>query len=104
MFHLSIGKQIKPLKERRGRLFPHAGSGPAAQAILEPETPDHPEGFPDDLPRHFGAAQKAIRENDRHLGDLHSLHPDLVVELDLEAVAVGPDAIEMDGAEGAPAE
>ena len=45
------------------------GAGRATQAILEEQAPDHPEGFADDVPGHFGGALKSVGKDDRNFRD-----------------------------------
>lgn len=77
-----------------------AGFGPAAEAVLEEEAPDHEDGFVNDLARDLGGALEAVGKDDGNFDDFHALPPEFVCELDLEAVAVGANGIELDGFQG----
>src|SRR6266545_7480747 len=77
--------------------------GRTPQPVLKPQPPDHPDRFPDDSAGHFRAALKTVGENDRYFHDPHSLPPKLVRHLDLKAVAVGADVLEIDGLQRAAA-
>jgi len=79
-------------------------SGSTAKAVLEPEPPDHEEGLTDDAAGHLGGALETVGEDDRHFGDAEPLAPDLVGQLDLEAVAIGTNGLEVELGEGLAAE
>ena len=53
------------------------------------------ERFADDVAGHFGGALIAVGEDDGDLDDAQALAPDLVRQLDLEAVTVGADLVEV---------
>ena len=71
---------------------------------MDEEAPDHEDGFVDYLARDLGGALEAVGEDDGDFDDAHALAPEFVGELDLEAVAVGADVIEVDGFQGVTAE
>jgi len=62
--------------------------GISAKTILSPESPHHQESLLNDLPGHFRAALKTVRENDGHFRDMQSLPPDLMRHFDLKAVSI----------------
>lgn len=70
---------------------------------MEPEAPDHEEGFVNDFSGHLGAALEAVGEDDGDFGDAKALTPEFVGHFDLEAVAIGPDGIEVEALERGPA-
>ncbi len=47
---------------------------------------------------------EALCKNDRDFDDSHALTPNLVRQLDLKALSVGPDGVEMDRLQRAAAE
>ena len=79
-------------------------SGPAAAGVLEPEPPDHPEGFDDDVAGELGGAFDAVGKGDGDFGHAESFAPEAVGHFDLEAVAIGFHGIEGNGLERAAAE
>src|ERR1051325_545373 len=84
-------------------LFPAVGNSPrpflwpSAQPVLQPQPPDQPKRFVGDSTGHLRLAVRAIRKSDWHLDHFESLPPKLVRDLDLKAVAVGMNFVEIDG-------
>src|SRR5579872_3738367 len=60
-----------------------------------------PHGLEHDRPAHLRASTRAIGEDDRHLDDPEARLPRAVGRLDLERIAPGGDAIEVDRLEHA---
>src|SRR6185503_152367 len=79
------------------------GAWAAAEAVLEQQPPNHKQCLADDVAGHLGCALETVGENDRHFRHPHSLPPDFVGHFNLETVAVGMDAVQVNGLQGATA-
>ena len=64
---------------------------------MNPKADHHGDGLPDDVPGHFRVALEPVGENDRNFDDSHALAPQFVRELDLEAVTVRVDLVQVQG-------
>src|SRR5579859_2912786 len=89
---------------RRRRAAGHAGdvagvqrwrgwrnSRVASEPILSEQPPNHNKGLDHDAPGHFGTSLKAIREDNWHLHDFHSLAPELMGRFRSEERRVGKE-------------
>src|SRR5262249_7346677 len=73
-----------------------------AHEAHEATAPHEPRGLPDDAPVHLADAGAPVDERDRDLLDAESQPPHLVRHLDLERVAVGVHAPQIQGTERPP--
>src|ERR687885_27901 len=69
---------------------------------MEPQLPDDPDGFENDPPRKLGAAVPSILEGNRDLDDSGAKPVRPIGGLNLEGVAVRPDAAEVERGKGFP--
>lgn len=81
-----------------------AFSRASAQAVLEPEPPNHNQGLAHDVTGHLGMAFHTLGEDDGDLNDFVPVAPKPVGHFNLEAIAIRADIIQFDGLQGAAAE
>lgn len=66
------------------------------KTVSEEQPPYPMYRFKNDMKRHLGGPRLAVSKDDGVLAHIHSLGPDFVSELDLEAVAIGADLVQRD--------